>query len=284
MIQKIGSLDLYYEEYGTGTNYLLHAQQFSNSHLYYTIDLAQKGFHVFNIRLRGYSPSSLVDEDYGNTWYDVWAKDILDFADAKGIKDFFYTGISHGAGVGWHLCKMAPERIRGFFSLVGGPHKKDGQQTSAARMKTIEACETPEKWKAYAETKSYQTGRVFKLLFDDHRVGAAARAAWEQNREFWLNMSKGEALMNSRKPFPMLDTEEELIEELHKIKLPVLMFGGVLDTVSPPDVLVRSNTAIDESVLVLFSGPYSQHADVAHRYRDEIVRSIVEFCEQRKLL
>ena len=37
-------------------------------------------------------------------------------ADAMGIDKFFYTGHSHGAGIGWHLCMNHPERLRGFFA------------------------------------------------------------------------------------------------------------------------------------------------------------------------
>lgn len=284
MILKLDHVELYYEEFGTGTNYLLHAQQFANSHLYYTKDLAEKGFHVFNIRIRGYSPSSLADQDYGTSWYDVWAKDILDFADAMGIESFFYTGFSHGAGIGWHLCMAAPERIRGFFSLAGGPHRKDGKKTSSARMSTIEACETPEKWAAYAEEKTYQTGRVFKTLFDDPQVGADAKAAWEQNRSFWLNLKKESALINPQKPFPLAATEEALIEELRKIHVPALLIGGVWDTVSPPDTLTRTNAAVAGSKLIIYSGEYTLHADIAHAYRKEIVQDIMVFCQQKGLI
>ena len=284
MVLKINDIELYYEEFGTGTNYLLHAQQFANSYLYYTKELADNGFHVFNIRIRGYKPSSTVVDNYGTKWYDVWAKDVLDFADAMNIKSFFYTGFSHGAGIGWHLCKIAPERIKGFFSIAGGPHKKDGKTTSAARTSTIEACETPEKWYTYAEEKSYQTGRVFKTLFADPQVGSAAKAAWEQNRNFWLDLKKESALINPQKPFPMATTEDLLIEELRKIHVPALLIGGVLDTVSPPDVLIRTSSAVDGSKLIIYSGEYTLHADIAHAYRKEIVQDIVVFCQQKGLI
>lgn len=100
-ILNLNHVSLYYEEFGRGDRYLIQAQQFVNSHIYYTKDLADRcGFHAFIIRIRGYAPSSMVTEDLGDDWYDVWAQDVVDFADAMGIEKFFYTGHSHGAGIG----------------------------------------------------------------------------------------------------------------------------------------------------------------------------------------
>ena len=73
-----------------------------------------------------------ITEDLGDTWYDMWAQDACDFADAMGIDKFFYSGVSHGAGIGWHICVNHQERVRAFFSIVGGPHSKDGQETGSA--------------------------------------------------------------------------------------------------------------------------------------------------------
>lgn len=129
-ILNLNHVSLYYEEFGRGDRYLIQAQQFVNSHIYYTKDLADRcGFHAFIIRIRGYAPSSMVTEDLGDDWYDVWAQDVVDFADAMGIEKFFYTGHSHGAGIGWHLCHEPPDRLRGFFASGSGPHLKDGKPT-----------------------------------------------------------------------------------------------------------------------------------------------------------
>ena len=89
-ILNLNHVSLYYEEFGQGDRYLIQAQQFVNSHIYYTKDLADRcGFHAFIIRIRGYAPSSMVTEDLGDDWYDVWAQDVVDFADAMGIEKFF---------------------------------------------------------------------------------------------------------------------------------------------------------------------------------------------------
>ena len=67
-------ISLFYEEYGTGPldadNIILSAQvgfypKGMQQHL------ATLGFHVFCITLRGFHPSTLVEEDFGEHWYDV---------------------------------------------------------------------------------------------------------------------------------------------------------------------------------------------------------------------
>lgn len=128
-ILNLNHVSLYYEEFGRGDRYLIQAQQFVNSHIYYTKDLADRcGFHAFIIRIRGYAPSSMVTEDLGDDWYDVWAQDVVDFADAMGIEKFFYTGHSHGAGIGWHLCMNHPDRLRGFLPAGVVPISRTASQ------------------------------------------------------------------------------------------------------------------------------------------------------------
>ena len=282
-ILKLKNVELSYEEYGSGDRYLIQAQQFVSKHLNYVKDLSEKeGFHGFIIRIRGYAPSSLITEDLGDSWYDVWAQDVCDFADAMGIDKFFYTGHSHGAGIGWHLCVNHPERLLGFFASGCGPHKKDGQATGASRMQTILAAESPETWIPYAEKKAKNTTKAVEAFLDDPEDGEAARLEIEETREFWVNMPAISATMNPKKPFPKCQTEEELIAVLSTIKTPLLMFGGTADPVSPPDVMVRSLCAVKNSQLILFEGV--DHQDLTKKCRREYVAEIVTFCKTRHLI
>ena len=177
-ILNLNHVSLYYEEFGRGDRYLIQAQQFVNSHIYYTKDLADRcGFHAFIIRIRGYAPSSMVTEDLGDDWYDVWAQDVVDFADAMGIEKFFYTGHSHGAGIGWHLCMNHPDRLRGFFASGSGPHLKDGKPTGSARMDTINAAKSRETWVPYAEKQASYCAKAFVPLESDPVIGGEAKKA-----------------------------------------------------------------------------------------------------------
>ena len=143
----------------------------------------------------------MVTEDLGDDWYDVWAQDVVDFADAMGIEKFFYTGHSHGAGIGWHLCMNHPDRLRGFFASGSGPHLKDGKPTGSARMDTINAAKSRETWVPYAEKQASYCAKAFVPLESDPVIGGEAKKAVEQTVEFWTNMPAQSAVLNPRKPF-----------------------------------------------------------------------------------
>lgn len=282
-IAKLKDVELYYDEFGSGDRYLIQAQQFVSRHLNYVKDLSEKeGFHGFVIRIRGYAPSTLVTEDLGERWYDVWAQDVCDFADFMGIDKFFYTGHSHGAGIGWHLCVNHPERVLGFFASGCGPHKKDGQETGSARMQTIEAAKNRETWVPFAEKKAQNAVKALIPLLNDPIDGEAARQGIDDTREFWINMPAVSAVLNPKKPFPQCRTEEELIETMSKIKVPLLMLGGSDDTISTPELMLRSLRAVKNSELVLFEGV--DHQDLTKKCRKEYVAEIVNFCKMRHLI
>lgn len=282
-ILNLNHVSLYYEEFGRGDRYLIQAQQFVNSHIYYTKDLADRcGFHAFIIRIRGYAPSSMVTEDLGDDWYDVWAQDVVDFADAMGIEKFFYTGHSHGAGIGWHLCMNHPDRLRGFFASGSGPHLKDGKPTGSARMDTINAAKSRETWVPYAEKQASYCAKAFVPLESDPVIGGEAKKAVEQTVEFWANMPAQSAVLNPRKPFAKVQTEEELAQVLGRITVPTIMMGGTEDNISNPELMLRTLRALKGSKLVLHQGV--DHVDLPIKCREDYVGDIMAFCQERGLL
>ena len=282
-ILNLNHVSLYYEEFGRGDRYLIQAQQFVNSHIYYTKDLADRcGFHAFIIRIRGYAPSSMVTEDLGDDWYDVWAQDVVDFADAMGTEKFFYTGHSHGAGIGWHLCMNHPDRLRGFFASGSGPHLKDGKPTGSARMDTINAAKSRETWVPYAEKQASYCAKAFVPLESDPVIGGEAKKAVEQTVEFWTNMPAQSAVLNPRKPFAKVQTEEELAQVLGRITVPTIMMGGTEDNISSPELMLRTLRALKGSKLVLHQGV--DHVDLPIKCREDYVGDIMAFCQERGLL
>ncbi len=273
-------IELYYDEYGTGGNYLLCAQQNHSRIRDYTIDLADKGFHVFNITIRGYGQSTHITKGYGEQWYNIWAQDVVTFASLMGIRKFFYTGVSHGAGIGWTICKNHPEKLIAFLSVVGGPHSKDGKETGAARMQTIRAAESPETWKAYIE----QFFENIKLKIMGDESPEEIKILNKLNSEMfnsWMSMTKEEAQIDPKKPFPDIKTEAELISELNKIELPVLLLGGMGDEISLPENLIRSCKAIKNSKMIIYQNA-GHNLDKVQR--NNIVEDIITFCKQRNLI
>ena len=60
-------ISLYYEEYGKGDRIILSAQVgFYPKGLQQA--LAKEGYHVYCLTLRGFAPSSYIEEDYGDEW------------------------------------------------------------------------------------------------------------------------------------------------------------------------------------------------------------------------
>ena len=146
-------VEIYYEEYGSGDNYLLCYQV---GHGLYSLEkeMAKRGFHVYLLTNQGFGRSTHVTEDYGDHWYDRFADDVVAFADAMGIETFTYSGGSHGAGTGWHVALRHPERMKCFFAVVPGPHNLDESGVSVRQQITCEkeseiclhfmTCEKPE--------------------------------------------------------------------------------------------------------------------------------------------
>ena len=273
-------IELYYDEWGSGDNVLLSARNFPSKISYYTIDLASRGFHVYNIQLRGYGKSSPVTEEFGEKWYDVWAKDICDFADALGIDRFVYSGQSHGAGVGWMIAYRYPERLKAFIGVVAGPHTRDGKETGRSRLDTIEAAASPEKWKAYCDKR---IGRmtVMAEACTDPKEKAKRLAMAEEAKDDWYNMKPATAMIDPHKPFAWCKTEEAIIEVLKTIKTPTLLLGGMHDDVSRPEDLLRSCRAVPDSKLVLYEA--AGHGLSAQKKRD-MLEDIVSWSRLRGLI
>lgn len=274
-------IEIEYTEYGAGDKYLLCCQQGHSKVINWTRDLAEKhGFHTFDIVVRGFGNSSPVNEDLGDYWYDTWAQDACDFADMMNIKQFFYTGVSHGAGIGWHICVNHPERVKAFLCIVGGPHSKDGQETGEARMAVIKAAQTQESWYAFCdECEKNEVMERPEGISDD--TWNLRRAFQKEQQDGRRNMPLCQARLNPRKPFAYLHTEKELIDKLSEIKLPVLMMGGMHDPICLPENMIRSCKAVKNSRLVIFED--ASHG-LDNEHVDEVVNQIMLFLDEKGLI
>ena len=123
--QVTNGAELYYEEYGSGPDVVISAQnRITSGPESYLELLAAAGAHVYSIQLRGFGRSSPVTTQPEGGWYPTWAEDVYEFSRNLGMEQFIYTGVSHGAGVGWNLALMHPRALRAFVAIVGGPHDR----------------------------------------------------------------------------------------------------------------------------------------------------------------
>jgi len=243
---------LFYEEYGSGDKIILSAQVgFYPKGLQQA--LAEVGYHVYCLTLRGFAPSSYVAEDYGDKWYDVFADDVAALADEIGAKKFNYMGASHGAGVGWHLVLRHPERVSAFVAVVPGPHSLKEGVMSYRQMIMQGIIDAPP---------------PFDPPIDNDEERAKRRAV----REEWLkNLPEAdprEKAVDYGRPLMALKTEENLCEKLSSIETPTLILGGADDPISTPELMMRTACKLPHCKLVMYS-------NAGHNIDTDLVEELV---------
>lgn len=269
--------EIYYEESGTGDKHILTSRMLIDQYSNYAQELARLGYHVVQIQLRGYGKSTHVFEDYGVRWYDIWASDICQVAETLGIKQFVYTGASHGAGVGWHIIKNRPEVLLAFAGIVPGPHSKDGKEVGASRQMVLDAACDEEKWKQVVEQRKRQDmdelpADVIGSDLEEYLKNV------EQKKQDFLAFGIEERMLSPRKPFPLLKTEEELVDFLRTIQLPCILIGGMNDPVSTMENVIRSGSAIPYAKTVFYQN--AGHGLNRYYYK-QVARDIDGFLKQR---
>lgn len=230
-------INLYYEEYGEGDNYIMSAQIG-----FYPKGMQQKmaelGYHVICVTLRGFSPSSHVFEDYGEEWYDYFADDLISVADHLGIDKFVYMGASHGAGVGWHVMLRHKERVNAFVAVVGGPHSLDEGAMSFKQM---------------LEQGIIKEFPPFNPPIDNDESRVKRRQRREEHIKAQPEASAEEKAINYGRPLLKYKTEDNLKKALATIDTPTLMIGGIDDPISTPELMVRTARCLPHCKLVLYS-------------------------------
>lgn len=231
------NINIYYEEFGTGDNYIMSAQiGFYPDGMQQ--QMAKLGYHVICVTLRGFAPSSHVTEDYGDAWYDYFADDLIAVANHLKIDKFVYMGASHGAGVGWHIMLRHKERIRAFIAVVGGPHSLDTGSMSFKQM---------------LEKGIIKEFPPFNPPIDNDELRQIRRDAREAHIKAQPPVPEEERNINYGRPLLKYGTEENLRKELATIDVPTLMIGGVDDPISTPELMVRTARCLPHCKMLLYS-------------------------------
>ena len=278
--QKISEdVTLWYEELGPADGKpLLSCQEgFGGDEAYMRI-LAENGFHIYKIQIRGFGRSTHVWEDHGEKWWDIWADDAVAFADSLGLGQFYYVGASHGAGIGWHIAYRHPGRLSAFFGIVCGPHERGGLETSQARWQVIQAAQSWETWHAYVKTR-FPAGRPEATGKETPAELAMLQKRQAMYDDFW-NRPLESSRINPKKPFNWCKTEEELSALISTIRVPAILLGGFKDDIATPKTMLRSASALPGAKLVLYEA--AGHG-LATQFPQEVAEDILSFCRQRGL-
>ncbi len=266
-VQTKDGITLHYDEYGSGDRIIISAQAgFYPAGMQQ--ELADRGYHVFCMTLRGFAPSSYVTDDYGSAWYDIFADDVICLADALGAGRFAYMGASHGAGVGWHLVLRHPDRVRSFVAVVPGPHSlaEGAMSYRQMLMQGLIAAPPP---------------------FDPPIEDDPGREARRARREAWLGglpeADPREKQIDYGRPLMRLGTEEKLCAALSSVRTPVLILGGVEDPISTPELMMRTARCLPHCKLVMYSNcGHNIDTDLTEELSDEADRFLQQTEENGK--
>jgi len=248
---NLGDVNLYYEEYGSGDDVVLSAQMELAQGQSYQRLLGEAGFHVYYIQLRGFGKSTHVREAPVGGWYPMWAEDMYQFAQRLGVPRFTYTGISHGAGVGWNLALLHAEALRAFISVVGGPHDRSQPRTRGIG---IEGASPPPMF----EVPTTDPLRLQRR---------AARAEMQRGR--WERLSAEERAISPGKLFPELETNAEVAERLSQVRVPTLLLYAAQDDISPAEMGLLAAKCVARSKLVLYQ-------DYSHSLASEAPERLIQ--------
>jgi pimeloyl-ACP methyl ester carboxylesterase len=242
---------VYYEEYGSGPDVVLSAQnRITNGPESYLEMLAGIGLHVYSIELRGFGRSSPATAEPPGGWYPTWAEDVYQFARALGVSRFIYTGISHGAGVGWNLVLMHPEAIRAFVGIVGGPHDRSKPRTRGMGMASVPMYVVP----------------------TEDPLRLRRRATWQQSAATAVAEP-----INPGRVFPELETNDQVVERLNHVSVPTLLLNGAQDDIIPAEMSLRVAQAVPGAKMVL----YQDHSHTLARESPErVVAEVKLFLEE----
>jgi pimeloyl-ACP methyl ester carboxylesterase len=245
--QFANGAELYYEEYGSGPDVVISAQnRITSGPESYLELLAAAGAHVYSIQLRGFGRSSPVTALPEGGCYPMWAEDVYQFAHKLEVEQFIYTGVSHGAGVGWNLVLMHPRELRAFVAIVGGPHDR-----SKPRVRGMGLAPAP----------------MFVVPTSDP-VRLRRRAAWLQASAAQASPTGspvGE--INPGKVFPELETNAQVAERLGTVTVPTLLLNGAQDDIIPADMSLLVARSVPGAKLVL----YQDHSHTLAREAPERV-------------
>ena len=247
---EVNGVTLAYEELGSGEDVVIASQNHFSPN-YYARLLAQPPYHyhVYLLVMRGYGESTHVLSREPQDFTKLWSTDVIAFAEALGIKKFFYTGHSHGNYPGWYMCFHKPEVLRGFVSCDGilqfhMPHT-GGTPAKAPAFDIASMIGDEEKIRRHVAREDSPTRNPDRLRRRQENQADAFQR--------WMTMSPEEFLINNEN-FAVTDaaSQEELDEMTRHISVPVLLVNGGMDTLCTMEEVLHVGRLIPGAKLVMY--------------------------------
>lgn len=255
----VDGADLYYEEHGTGDEVVVCCQQWFTSEFPAILSMAPTSYHVFTLVCRGYHPSSPVERQLGAGWYPRWAEDVHGFARALRLERFVYTGVSHGALIGWHLALAHPEDLKALVSIVGAPQGDRDGPGRVSHGRRMDRETDPVRLRTYLQSLFAPPRSETRRRWRDALVEADLARMLARVDAFHADAGIA---------FPECESDAELAEFLGRIRVPVLLMGGLHDPLCKPEYNLLAARAVRGAKLVLFE-------EAGHRLAVELPDQVV---------
>ena len=269
---EVNGVKLAYREYGSGDKYLLSTQNFffKDSHMA-LLGQPPYDYHCFLVYMRGYGESDHIYDQTLRDYSKVWGEDLIAFADVMGIDSFYYTGISHGNWAAWYIAFHRPELIRAYVCCDGITqyHEQRDLPAPLAKMRdrASEFVGNEEQLKKTAWIETWPTENPERL--------ARRKANFEEHLDILMHRKEEEFAL------PMLGdmtgcnakSQEELLERLHEIPFPVLIWEGGKDPLATPEAALEVAQAIPGAQYLLY-----QH--LGHGGADEMPELTARDCDR----
>ena len=258
---ELEDVTLAYKEFGSGDRYLISTQNFFLSGCPgELLGNAPYDYHVFLIYMRGYGESTHIFDETPKDYTKIWGEDVIHFAEAMGIKSFYYTGISHGNWAGWYIAFHRPELLRGFVCVDGICQYRDKEEMEA-RMRSLAPFDVDavvgneEVLEKMAWMENWPT--------DDPRRLAKRAANHAEHLQILMGRKREEFLVhNNNMSGCEVNSEAELYEKLAKLNFPLMIWNGALDPLAKVEDCLRIAVTVPGARLLTY-------AELGHGGADE---------------
>lgn len=267
----VNGTTLSYQEFGSGDKVLISTQNFffSGCHM----ELLGKppyNYHVYLITMRGYGESEHIFDSTPKNWVQVWAEDVLAFAQAIGAKQFYYTGVSHGCFAGWYIAFHSPEVLKGFAATSGVTQYDflDHQQFVPLR-------DTGKDWDSIVGNSEKLGKMAWNTFYPTKNPKRLARreVCKKEHLGILMGRKKEEFLIAcTGMSGSNAATVEEFDQQLAHISVPVLILNGIRDTLSTVEKALHVASVIPGCKMITYE-------DFEHAGPDECPEIVARDCD-----
>jgi non-heme chloroperoxidase len=270
--ENSGSIDLYYEDHGSGKPVvLIHGYPLSGASWEKQVAvLLAAGYRVITYDRRGFGKSSQPTTGYN---YDTFAADLHKVVKHLELHDFALVGFSMGGGeVARYLEKYGSKGVSKAAIISGVPPfllKTDDnpEGVDGSVFERIEKAVTADRYAFFTEffKNFYNTD----LLLGKHVSEQAVQASW--------NLAAGASATASLACVPTW--HEDFRDDLSGIDVPTLVIHGDADRILPIAASGRRTAQLIKGarLVVVKDGPHC----ITWTHADEVNRELLEFLGQK---